>query len=132
MVIEQYCQKHEQFQTNLFNVIYLPKVHESVIEFPTALFLFTFKVILSNIQNGVSFGCECWVVSWCQFIKIKTIFFLVIKAIYFVATLWRKICGTMATIWKAPFEICTANEKISGYFGLNIIMTCKVFTDIKY
>ena len=38
----------------------------------------------------------------------------------------------MTAILKAPFEICTANEKLSEYFGVNIIMTCKVFTDIMY
>ena len=56
---------------NFASVIYMPKIHEWVIKFPWALFLFTFNVIWTNIQNGVRFRCECWLVSWCQFIKIK-------------------------------------------------------------
>ena len=38
----------------------------------------------------------------------------------------------MTNIWKAPFVIYTSSQNVGWYFGLRIIMTYKVFTDIKY
>ena len=38
----------------------------------------------------------------------------------------------MTTISKVPFVTYTPYQNVSGYFGLKIIMTSKVFTDTKY
>ena len=61
----------------------------------------------------------------------KTIYFLVTKAIYFVAILQKKTCEVMTTILKVSFVIYTSSQNLSGYFGLTTIMTCKRFTDIE-
>ena len=130
MVIEQYFLKRGQSQINFVNVIYLLKVHERVIKFPWALLLFTFNVVWSNIQNGGCFRCECWLVSWCQFIKIKQFTFWSPKQYTLLLSCEKKTCEVMTTISKVSFVIYTSSQNLSGYFGLTTIMTCKIFTDM--